>query len=105
VLIHGNYLSQKDIEICLGFDLETLADNMGIASIRELHDALGVGYAAHDAEVRASYGDKSRLTLRTGNALGYGTSAEVMTAAGRMRTVVTILNLSCPSVEIRGTAR
>ena len=25
VLIHGNYLSQKDIEICLGFDVETLA--------------------------------------------------------------------------------
>lgn len=53
VLIHGNYLSQKDIEICLGFDLEILAANVEIASIRELHDALGVGYAAHDAEVRA----------------------------------------------------
>jgi hypothetical protein len=53
VLIHGNYLSQRDIEICLGFDLETLADNVGIASIRELHDALGVGYTAHDAEVGA----------------------------------------------------
>jgi len=25
VLIHGNYLSKKDIEICLGFDVETLA--------------------------------------------------------------------------------
>jgi hypothetical protein len=53
VLIHGNYLSQKDIKICLGFDLEILADNVGIASIRELHDALGAGYAAHDAEVGA----------------------------------------------------
>ena len=53
VLIHGNYLSQKDIEICLGFELEILADNVGIASIRELHDALGVGYATHDAEAGA----------------------------------------------------
>ena len=53
VLIHGNYLSQKDIEICLGFDLETLAGNAGIAGIRELHDALVINYAAHDAEVGA----------------------------------------------------
>lgn len=53
VLIHGNYLSQKDIEICLGFDLYTLANNVGIASIRELHHALGVNFAARDEEVRA----------------------------------------------------
>jgi hypothetical protein len=26
VLMHDNYLSQKDIEICLGFDVEPLAD-------------------------------------------------------------------------------
>jgi len=53
VLIHGNYLSQKDVDICAGFDLETLAHNPGIASIRELHDALVANYTAHDAEVRA----------------------------------------------------
>ncbi|MGB4333853.1 MAG: hypothetical protein WBJ41_03305 [Chromatiaceae bacterium] len=40
VLIHGNYLSQKDIEICLGFDVESLADRPGIAGMRELHAAL-----------------------------------------------------------------
>ena len=26
VLIHGNYLSQRDIEICLGFDIVSIAD-------------------------------------------------------------------------------
>ena len=40
VLIHGNYLSQKDIEICIGFDAELLADCPGIHGIRELHAAL-----------------------------------------------------------------
>jgi hypothetical protein len=51
VLIHGNYLSQKDVDICVGFDLEALAHNPGIASIHELHDALVANYAGHDAEV------------------------------------------------------
>ncbi len=40
VLIHGNYLSQKDIEICRGFDLQAVADTPGIEEIRALHDAL-----------------------------------------------------------------
>ena len=53
VLIHGNYLSQKDVDICLGFDLVTLARDPGIANIRELHNALVANYAAHDAEVGA----------------------------------------------------
>lgn len=35
----------------------------------------------------------------------YGTSAEEMTAAGRMCTVVTILDLSWLRGEIRGRAR
>jgi len=51
ILIHGNYLSQKDVDICVGFDPESLADNPGIASIRALHDALVANYTAHDAEV------------------------------------------------------
>ena len=34
VLIHGNYLSQKDIEICLSFDAESLAEHPGIDAIR-----------------------------------------------------------------------
>lgn len=53
VLIHGNYLSQKDVDICLGFDLETLANNAEIASIRELHHVLGENFGARDEEVRA----------------------------------------------------
>ena len=50
VLIHGNYLSQRDIEICLGFDLGEFAARPEYESMRELHDALvaiygGGGYA------------------------------------------------------------
>jgi hypothetical protein len=40
VLIHGNYLSQKDIEICIDFDVASLSDSQGIEGIRELHAAL-----------------------------------------------------------------
>ena len=49
VLIHGNYLSQKDIEICRGFDLQAVADNPGIEEIRVLHDTLAARYGADDA--------------------------------------------------------
>ena len=49
VLIHGNYLSQKDIEICLGFDVESLADRPGIEGMRELHAALVEKYTVEDA--------------------------------------------------------
>jgi len=45
VLIHGNYLSQKDIDICLGFDLSSLADQPQHDSMRELHDVLKARYA------------------------------------------------------------
>ncbi|MSR81975.1 MAG: hypothetical protein EXS58_03510 [Candidatus Latescibacteria bacterium] len=40
VLIHGNYLSQKDIDICRDFDLVSLADHVQHEEIRELHNAL-----------------------------------------------------------------
>ncbi len=50
VLIHGNYLSQKDIEICLAFAVESLADCPGIEGIRELHGTLAETYKAEDAE-------------------------------------------------------
>ena len=44
VLIHGNYLSQKDIEICLDFDLAGIADRLKIDSIRTLGgDRVGPG--------------------------------------------------------------
>ena len=49
VLIHGNYLSQKDIEICRGFDVGTIAENEGIENMRALHDALATGYKGDDA--------------------------------------------------------
>ena len=44
VLIHGNYMSQKDIEICLGFNLASIADRPETDSIRRLHEALESEY-------------------------------------------------------------
>ncbi len=44
VLIHKNYLSQKDIEICLGFDLASVAGHPQHENIIELHKALISGY-------------------------------------------------------------
>ncbi len=49
VLIHGNYLSQKDIDICLGVDLSSLADQPQHDHMRELHDALKARYGSEDA--------------------------------------------------------
>ena len=48
VLVHGNYLSQKDIEICLGFDLTSIADRPEIDSIRTLHEVLKSEYGPDD---------------------------------------------------------
>ncbi len=53
LLIHGNYLSQKDIEICLGFDVESLAGRLDIGGIRELHAALVATYETEDANSTA----------------------------------------------------
>lgn len=44
ILIHQNYLSQKDIDICTGFDLVSFADRPEIESIRVLHEALKSEY-------------------------------------------------------------
>ena len=44
VLIHGHYLSQKDIEICLGYDLAILGDAVPRDLARELHETLVAGY-------------------------------------------------------------
>lgn len=44
VLIHGNYLSRKDIEICVGFDLTVLAQQPAAESIRDLHKCLKTRY-------------------------------------------------------------
>jgi len=48
VLIYENYLSQKDIEICLGFDLASLGDAVPAEQARELHDALVARYGMDD---------------------------------------------------------
>jgi hypothetical protein len=40
VLIHGNYLSQRDIHVCLAFDLGEFAALPKYAGMRELHDVL-----------------------------------------------------------------
>jgi len=48
VLIHENYLSQKDIEICLGFNLTSLGDAVPSEQARELHDALVARYGMDD---------------------------------------------------------
>jgi len=44
VLIHENYLSQKDIDVCIGFDLSVIADCPEIESIRMLHEAFTLKY-------------------------------------------------------------
>jgi hypothetical protein len=45
VLIHGNYLSQKDIEICLGFDLNLIATHPEYENSRQLHESLHASYS------------------------------------------------------------
>lgn len=44
VLIHGNYMSQRDIDICLAFDIEGLKDLEGVEEMKVLHEALAKGY-------------------------------------------------------------
>lgn len=48
LLIHKNYLSQKDIEICFGFDLASIADRPEIGNIRTLHEVLKSEYGPDD---------------------------------------------------------
>jgi hypothetical protein len=45
VLIHSNYLSQKDIEICAGFELGGFAARPEYRDMRSLHDTLVAIYA------------------------------------------------------------
>ena len=44
VLIHGNYLSQKDIEFCLGLDFAELRDRAKFPQIEKLHQSLVAAY-------------------------------------------------------------
>lgn len=40
VLVHGNYMSLQDIQICIEFDVKSLSEHEGIARIIELHATL-----------------------------------------------------------------
>jgi hypothetical protein len=53
VLIHGNYLSQRDIDICLGFDVQSLSNQQAIGPIRVLHEALVNEFASDAASAMA----------------------------------------------------
>ena len=44
VLIHGNYMSQQDVDFCLEFDVEMLMDCDGSEEIRILHEMLALDY-------------------------------------------------------------
>ena len=44
VLIHGNYMSQRDIEFCLGHDLSDLRRRGEFAQIEVLHNCLQVDF-------------------------------------------------------------
>lgn len=44
VLIHANYLSQKDVEICLGFDIESLVEQPEYAAIKALFETFSDNY-------------------------------------------------------------
>jgi hypothetical protein len=46
VLIHENYISQKDIEICLGFDFASLVNRSRYEQMLDLHNALRATYGS-----------------------------------------------------------
>ena len=46
VLIHENYLSERDIDICLGFDLAPLRAGDSFPAIEDLHRSLRATYAS-----------------------------------------------------------
>lgn len=48
VLIHANYLSQKDVEICLKFDINTLANEAEFPNIKALFDGFVARYSAEE---------------------------------------------------------
>jgi len=47
-LIHKNYISTKDIEVCRAFDLQSLSDHPNLANIEILHRSLCDAYPADD---------------------------------------------------------
>lgn len=50
VLIHENYLSQKDIDVCLGFDLSGIADHPEFENIRILYEVLRSEYGSDNED-------------------------------------------------------
>ena len=50
VLVHANYLSQKDIEIFPGFDLDVFVARTGHEGMRELHEALLTEHGSNDSK-------------------------------------------------------
>lgn len=54
VFIHENYLSQRDIEICLSFDISTLATEVGADGIRALHTALAENFRVEETAGEAN---------------------------------------------------
>lgn len=61
ILIHENYLSRKDIDICLGFDLSRIADRADVAGIRALHEALVSEYGGGPGVERIGTGSRESL--------------------------------------------
>jgi len=48
VLIHGNYLSQRDIDVCAAFDLSEFSAHPGCTGISELHETLVAKWRSPD---------------------------------------------------------
>lgn len=48
VLIHENYLSHRDLDLCRGFALSDLAAEPGFSEIQDLHRALQVAYPENE---------------------------------------------------------
>ncbi len=53
VLIHSNYFFRRNIEICLFFNVESLADRTEIDALRELHAVLVEKYKSEGANSAA----------------------------------------------------
>ena len=50
VLVHQNYFSQKDIEICLSYNISVHANHPNYADIRTLHESLNEAYPNSEDE-------------------------------------------------------
>ncbi len=53
VLVHGNYLSRQDLNICLAFNVASLTGEDGFEGVRALHQALDVEYGEEEAAYAA----------------------------------------------------